>query len=70
MAKYGRIEQELRNREKIARSMTRLKHAIAADNELNERLDEAKKQYFKKVQQGQLPEKLELDDVIGKAFDV
>ena len=69
MAKYGPIEQELRNRIKIARSLTRLKHSIAADNELNDKLDEAKKKYFKKVQQGKLPAALNVE-AFEKVFDV
>lgn len=69
MAKHGKVEQELRNRVKIARTITRLKHSIAADNELNEKLDDAKIKFFKKVQQGQLPSSLDMD-AFGKIFDV
>jgi hypothetical protein len=60
----GKVEQELANRIKIMRSLTRLKHAIAADNELNAKLDDAKKKFFQKVQQGQLPAAISVD-----AFD-
>jgi hypothetical protein len=69
MARYGKIEQELRNRRKIARALTRLKHSIAADNELNEKLDAAEKRFFKKVQQGRLPAAVNLD-ALDKVFDV
>lgn len=65
----GRIEQELVNRVTIARALTRLKHRIAADNELNEKLDEMKKRFFKKVQQGQLPASLNVEG-LDKVFDV
>lgn len=69
MARRGKIEQELANRIKIARALTRLKHSIAADNELNEKLDESKKAFFKKVQQGRLPAALNVD-AFDKVFDV
>lgn len=69
MARRGKIEQELANRIKIARALTRLKHSIAADNELNEKLDEAKLKFFKKVQQGQLPASVNID-ALDKVFDV
>lgn len=69
MAKRGKVEQELANRIKIARALTRLKHSIAADNELNEKLDEAKLKFFKKVQQGQLPASINIE-AFDKAFDV
>lgn len=65
----GRIEQELRNRLKIARTLTRLKHSIAADNELNEKLDDAKKKYLKQVQQGKLPASINVE-AFDKVFDV
>lgn len=69
MARRGKIEQELANRVKIARALTRLKHAIAADNELNEKLDDAKKRFFKKVQQGKLPAAVNIE-ALDKVFDV
>ena len=69
LAKLGKIEQELKNRIKIARALTRLKYSIAADNELNEKLDDAKVRFFKKVQQGQLPATLEIRE-FEKVFDV
>jgi hypothetical protein len=65
----GRIEQELVNRVTIARALTRLKHRINADNELNEKLDELKKRFYKKVQQGQLPAAINVEG-LDKVFDV
>lgn len=69
MARRGQVEQELANRIKIQRSITRLKHSIHADNELNEKLDESKKAFFKKVQQGQLPAAINVE-AFAKVFDV
>jgi len=56
-----KIEQVLANRIKVLRTAIRLKHSIAADNELNEVLDAEKKQFWKSVQQGQLPAAIAID---------
>ncbi len=69
MAKRGKIEQELVNRIKIARALTRLKHSLAADNELNDKLDDATKKYFKQIQAGKQPTALSVE-AFEKAFDV
>lgn len=61
----GSIEQGMADRLKVARALTRLKHSLKADHELNETLDEIKKAYLKKVQQGKLPDPISLDKVLG-----
>lgn len=59
--KRGSIEQGWLNRVKVLRTAIRLKHSIAADNELNEVLDAERKKYLKSVQQGELPTAIEVD---------
>jgi hypothetical protein len=55
VAKRTKIEQELFKRKKVLRTITRLKHSLAADDEINDRLDEMQKKFEKNVQQGKLP---------------
>jgi hypothetical protein len=62
----GNVEQAWANRVKVLRAAIRLKHSIAADEELNLRLDEEKKKFYKQVQQGVLPKTLDT----GKVLDV
>lgn len=64
------IEQDLANRLKIARTLIRLKHSIAADNELNEKLEAAEKKFWKTVHQGKLPAVSISPDALDKIFDV
>ncbi len=56
----GNAEQAWLNRLKVIRAAIRLKHSVAADNELNLVLDEEKKKFFKAVMQGRLPAPLDL----------
>jgi hypothetical protein len=60
----GNIEQAWANRLKVIRAAIRLKHSIEADEELNQRIDEEKKRFFKSVQQGQLPAPLDTKKII------
>lgn len=53
--KRGDIEQAWANRRKVIVAAIRLKHSIAADNEINETLDVERKKFNKEVQLGQLP---------------
>ncbi len=53
--KKGQIEQGWANRVKVLRAAIRLKHSIAADNEINEMIDAERKRYFKSVQNGKQP---------------
>lgn len=50
-----RTTQAWANRLKVLRAAIRLKHSIAADEELNLVLDAEKKKFFKSVQMGKLP---------------
>jgi len=61
----GEIEQQLANRLKVLRAAIRLKHSIAADEELNRLLDEEKKKFLKQVQQGKLPAPLDTGKLTG-----
>lgn len=53
--KKTEIEQAWANRVKVIRTAIRLKHALAADNELNEVIDVELKKFTKAVQRGVLP---------------
>jgi hypothetical protein len=61
----GPIEQQLANRLKVLRTAIRLKHSIAADEEINAAIDEEKKKFFKSVQQAKLPASVDVRKVIG-----
>jgi hypothetical protein len=60
----GRIEQAWVNRLKVMRAAIRLKHSLAADEELNAVLDAEKKKFFKNVQQGKLPAAIDTSKVL------
>lgn len=60
------IEQAIANRKKILRTVVRLKHSIAADNEINDRLDDEITKVEKAIQRGimlALPDPEKLIDV-------
>jgi hypothetical protein len=45
---------------KTIRTAVRLRHSIAADEELNEILPRASAKFFKKVQSGEIPDALDI----------
>jgi hypothetical protein len=55
----GNVQQAWADRAKVIRAAIRLKHSLAADREINERLDEEKKKFDKEVLRGRLPKPLE-----------
>ena len=65
----SRIDQEWFNRVKVMRAAIRLKYSIMADNELNTRLDEERKAFYKAIQQGKLPRVLDTQAHIKKTVD-
>lgn len=58
MSAYGRasLEQAIINHRKIARTAIRLKHSIAADNELNEFMPTLERRLTLMAQAGHIPE--------------
>lgn len=64
MSGYGRpsLEQARMNARKVARQAIRLKHSIAADNELNEVMPILDIELAKMIQQGKTP-RLGLSDI-------
>jgi hypothetical protein len=50
----GNVEQAWANRVKALRAAIRLKYSIMADNELNRRVDEEYKKFYKAVQEGKM----------------
>lgn len=50
----GNIDQAWANRVKALRAAIRLKHSIAADNELNVRIDAEYRRFYKAVQEGKM----------------
>lgn len=58
-------EQARVNTLKIIRAAVRLKHSIAADNELNEVLPEAEMRFDSAVQRGKLPSPVEIKRAVG-----
>lgn len=57
MTMYGRsdLEQARINARKVARSAIRLKHSVAADNELNELMPRLERRLNEMLQQGLIP---------------
>lgn len=55
MAKKTQIEQAIADRKKVIRTAVRLKHALAADHELNDVVDDNIKALTKALQKGKLP---------------
>jgi len=60
------IEQSKAEMTKVARAMVRLKHTLAADRELNEVLPRIEKEFDKRVQRGELPGAVDLEEIIQK----
>lgn len=54
------IDQAKANLLKIARSAIRLKHSLAADDELNKMLPEIEKEFFAVVHRSELPDPAQL----------
>ena len=50
----GNIDQAWANRVKALRAAIRLKHSIAADNELNVRIEVEYKRFYRAVQEGKM----------------
>lgn len=50
----GSVEQAWANRVKALRAAIRLKYSIMADNELNQRIDQEYKKFYKAVQEGKM----------------
>lgn len=50
----NKVDQALANRIKVLRTAVRLKYSIMADNELNQRVDEERKKFYKAVQEGRV----------------
>lgn len=60
------IDQLWANYRKAFIAKIRLKHAIAADNEINRELPKARKMFEKQVQQGVLPAPVDILGAIGE----
>lgn len=60
------IEQAQFELVKTLRTAIRLKHAIAADRELNEVLPAAEKAFTKSIQRGQLPGAVDLEGIVRR----
>ncbi|PYM89368.1 MAG: hypothetical protein DME04_26485 [Candidatus Rokuibacteriota bacterium] len=60
-----RLEMEWANRAKALRTLIRLKHSIAADNEINEVLAVEQKKFWKSIQLGHSPEPLNVQKALG-----
>lgn len=58
MNKKTPIEQEKANYIKTMRTLIRLKHSIAADNEINDRIPDELITFDKEVQAGNLPQSI------------
>jgi hypothetical protein len=51
---------------KVIRAAVRLRHSIAADEELNEKLPQAEKIYNAQVLRGELPEPIDILSLLGE----
>jgi len=71
MSAYGKtdLEQSVINHRKVARSAIRLKHSIAADEELNRVMPELEKALAAQLQTGSI-EPMSVDDILTLAESV
>lgn len=60
-----RVDQARANTLKVIRTAIRLKHSIAADEELNEVLPRAEAKFNASVLRGELPEPLDVKKALG-----
>ena len=63
------IEQAKANLAKTVRAAIRLRHSLAADAEINERLPEAELAFDRSVQQGELPDDKTLLAIVKETVD-
>lgn len=63
--KKTKVDQAWANRTRVIRTAIRLKHAIEADNEINEVLAEEKAKFEKAVHRGALPAPLDTRTLLG-----
>jgi hypothetical protein len=68
MARRSPIDQELFIRRLAARTISRLRHRMAAENELNATMEGMEDKFIKQIQKGVLPAKI--DDAIAKLLNV
>ncbi len=66
MSRLTDIEQARRNALKVVRTAVRLRYSIEADNELNEKIDEAGRVFDAAVARGELPDPLTVLTAIGE----
>lgn len=66
MAKRTKLEQELFKRKKVIRTITRLKHSLAADDEINDLIDAEQKKFEANVQKGVLPAPIDIEALRDK----
>jgi hypothetical protein len=66
MSRRTEIEQARANALKVVRTAVRLRHSIEADNELNEKIDEAGKVFDAAVARKELPDPLTILAAIGE----
>ena len=66
MARKTQIEQAIADRKKVLRTVVRLKHAISADHEINDRMDDEIKAFTKQIQKGELPAPMDAEKTLGK----
>lgn len=60
----NKVDRQRRRNIKITRAMIRLKHSLAADDEIEETLEKALKEFDKAVLKGMLPKPVEPKDVL------
>lgn len=67
MSQLTEVEQARKNLAKTVRAAVRLRHSIAADEELNEVLPKALKAFDKAVQHGELPDPQQFLELVDGA---
>lgn len=61
----NRIDQAWQDRAKILRASIRLKHSLAADAEINLKIEAEKQRFYKAVQHGRLLSPESIDQVVN-----
>ena len=65
MIQKDETQMRLADSIKAVRAAVRLKHSIRADNDLNKVLPRVEREFYKRVQQGELPDAAAMLEVFG-----
>lgn len=62
----NKVDQAWQDRAKILRASIRMKHSLAADAEINVKVDDEKKRFYKAAQHGRLLSPTSIEQVVSE----